>query len=309
MLFEDGPAVAITDRGLRHRHNEDAAAVGALENGGAVLVVCDGVSSTPGSAQASSAAVSAARDLLVGELGALAAGTQTDADPSAVATVEAALVAATKVAQAEAAAAPEEQSNAPYSQGGPPSSTFVAAVALPSGDGASVSVAWLGDSRAYWISASGGTALTEDHEIEGSLTRWIGADNVDDTPSITHLDAEGPGLLLLCSDGLWRYADPAPELSSVVERLAVDASNLADLASALVEFALAGGGHDNITVALWDRQAATGQGSESVSDVPATVDDAVETTGVNAPASPVPPAGIVTQPTPLETDSRQESGL
>ncbi len=68
MEFEDGPASAVTDRGRRHRHNEDAVAIAATPDGGSVLVVCDGVSSTAGSAEASLRAAVAARDLLLAGL-------------------------------------------------------------------------------------------------------------------------------------------------------------------------------------------------------------------------------------------------
>jgi serine/threonine protein phosphatase PrpC len=58
---------AMCDRGLRHPHNEDAVAVaaGAVPGSFAALVVCDGVSSSTGSAVAGLAAVRAAREVLV----------------------------------------------------------------------------------------------------------------------------------------------------------------------------------------------------------------------------------------------------
>lgn len=58
---------AVCDRGIRHPHNEDAVAVAAAAVPGsfAGLVVCDGVSSSNGSAVASLAAVRAAREVLL----------------------------------------------------------------------------------------------------------------------------------------------------------------------------------------------------------------------------------------------------
>ncbi|MGF1597505.1 MAG: PP2C family serine/threonine-protein phosphatase [Acidimicrobiales bacterium] len=254
LTVDAGPVVAVTDRGRRHRDNEDAAAVGLLDDGSVVLVVCDGVSSTPGSAEASSSASIAARDVMVS-----AFADDDDADVAAV------LVAAAAAAQAEATAAPAGASNDPRLQGGPPSSTFVAAVARPDGDAVELSVAWLGDSRAYWLGADT-LLLTDDHELGGSLTRWIGADAPDVRPDLAHARVEGPGRLLLCSDGLWRYADEPGELAALVERLSIDHPTTVGLASALVEHANASGGHDNITVALWPspspsaRPAAGGDG-------------------------------------------------
>jgi serine/threonine protein phosphatase PrpC len=245
-FFEIASAVAVSDRGRRHHHNEDAVALGQLEGGGAALVVCDGVSSTPGSADASLAAATAARDLLVDRLTGWQGGESGK--------VLEALVEAAEVAQAGAASVPQQLASAQDGQrghGGPPSCTFVAAVAWPVGDNTDVWVAWLGDSRAYWVDDDGATALTEDHEIGGSLIRWLGADSSDHLPDLTSYAAERPGRLLLCSDGLWRYADPPVELAELVRRLDVDHPSTMELAGALVEHALGAGGHDNITVALW----------------------------------------------------------
>ena len=291
MVFEAGAAVAVTDRGLRHRHNEDAAAVGELPDGGVVLVVCDGVSSTPGSAEASFAAATAARDLLVSSLGGNTSAegadvhdersiadevirTELGLDPSfdndahdssdtgiAQGPVDSedeppdlvveALLAATAAAQTKASDAPVVASNAPHSQGGPPSSTYVAAVARKVDEQFELSVAWLGDSRAYWIGAGGAVQLTGDHEETGSLTRWLGADSIDTEPDLTRFLVEAPGRLLLCSDGLWRYAESVAELTELVGRLESENTTSKALAEALVDHAIDSGGHDNITVALW----------------------------------------------------------
>lgn len=233
----EGAIVAVTDKGLRHHHNEDAVAIAEIDGGGAALVVCDGVSSTPGSADASSEAAGAALAILV------------EADIEAGADIEAVLLAATEAArQATSASSGGE----PLSAAGPPSSTFVAALARPARDGLEIDVAWLGDSRAYWIDAEEATQLTEDHELGGSLTRWLGADGDGLAPDGVHSTFTGSGLLVVCSDGLWRYADPAPELHALIRRLIGEgANNDLSLAQQLVRHALDGGGHDNISVALW----------------------------------------------------------
>ncbi|HET8981922.1 MAG TPA: zinc ribbon domain-containing protein, partial [Pedococcus sp.] len=67
--FTEQPApwvAAVCDRGVRHRRNEDAVALQAGPEPGshAVLVVCDGVSSSTDSDVASLAAARAARDVL-----------------------------------------------------------------------------------------------------------------------------------------------------------------------------------------------------------------------------------------------------
>jgi PPM family protein phosphatase len=59
------------------------------------------------------------------------------------------------------------------------------------------------------------------------------------------ITADGPGSLLLCSDGLWNYLPAAEDIA----RFCVGAEATA-AANALVEFALQAGGQDNITVAV-----------------------------------------------------------
>ena len=66
-----------------------------------------------------------------------------------------------------------------------------------------------------------------------------------------------PGWLLLCSDGLWNYASEPAALAEVFRACTVGvppqrgaAQPAEELAKALVDWAKAQGGHDNITVAL-----------------------------------------------------------
>ena len=239
MEVVSGSISAVTDRGLRHRHNEDAVAIGERD-GVMTLVVCDGVSSTAGSAEASLGAALAARDLLVG----LVKPASSEPD------VAAALIEAASVAQAEASATVAGTDNAPHVGDGPPSATFVAAVVQPTTVGHRISVGWLGDSRAYWLDENP-RQLTVDHEIQGALTRWLGADSVDVTPDIKQIDVETGGHLVVCSDGLWRYANSAGEMRARVGEFLNGGKQGLPLAAALVAFANKGGGHDNISVALW----------------------------------------------------------
>lgn len=333
MESEVGSVAAVTDRGKRHRHNEDAVAIGMSDDGAAILVVCDGVSSTPGSAAASLRAAAAARDLLLaglsrpeppqepvrvqvdaaesdaGELDAAesdaaesdAAGLSTaepdvagpaedTAEPAenadgpdetdavtqpAVGEAEALelteldlpvlMARAVEAAQTEAAdttvgADEAVDANAPHSDGGPPSSTFVAVVARPQPDGVALATAWVGDSRAYWVGDEPQRLTGDDHELEGSLVRWLGADTIDATPEIVQTTVSGAGHVVVCSDGMWRYAAEPEELNELVQRLRtgsegsdeeVGGKEGLELAAAMVAFANESGGHDNISVALW----------------------------------------------------------
>jgi serine/threonine protein phosphatase PrpC len=84
-----------------------------------------------------------------------------------------------------------------------------------------------------------------------SITRWMGVDSPDHAPRCVATTPEGPGWLLLCSDGLWNYCSPAPSLKDLVIRTAADnAGDPMRTAAALVDWANAQGGMDNITVAL-----------------------------------------------------------
>ncbi|MEO7330108.1 MAG: serine/threonine protein phosphatase, partial [Minicystis sp.] len=60
----------------------------------------------------------------------------------------------------------------------------------------------------------------------------------------------GPGLVLLCSDGLWNYAPDAEDLARVMVA-APDEGNAAGVARLLVNYALARGGQDNVSVAIY----------------------------------------------------------
>ncbi|WP_280499099.1 PP2C family protein-serine/threonine phosphatase [Nocardia cyriacigeorgica] len=141
---------------------------------------------------------------------------------------------------------------------------------------ATITVANVGDSRAYWL-VPGDT----DHDAEPAsrrltfddswaqalvdagamdeaaamndprahtLLRWLGAD-YDQQPwstrSVQSFRCAGPGVLLLCSDGLWNYL-PDPVALAAIATAKPPALAARDLA----DYAVACGGGDNITVAL-----------------------------------------------------------
>ena len=267
--FTEQPApwvAAVCDRGIRHVRNEDAVAVAAGPEWGdhAVLVVCDGVSSSTDSDVASLAAARAARDTLASAPGIRS----TDSVGTRVAASTKALVAATNAANDAVIA------NTSPGPGNPASCTFVAAVL----DGAELTVGWVGDSRAYWLpDTAAPRLLTVDDSFAAeqiangmpraeaesgpqahAITRWLGIDAPDHTPRTVSLDLNGPGWLLVCSDGLWNYCSEAQDLAALVaERARSAGSEPLPLAGALVDWANAQGGQDNITVAL----ARVGAGS------------------------------------------------
>ncbi|SMH29989.1 Serine/threonine protein phosphatase PrpC [Rathayibacter oskolensis] len=247
----------VCDRGLRHAANEDAMALGARADGGgvlrtALLVVCDGVSSTPDSDRASLAAARAALSALQAEVGEEARG----ADRWGALLQ----MAVARASGAIDAAVPEKRAN-------PPSCTFTAAIL----DGALLVTGNVGDSRSYWIPDAGparqltvddswaqeqiasgmGRAEAETAPDAHAITKWLGADAHDEEPTIASVVLEEPGWVLACSDGLWNYASSAEDLAGVLrttlERVGSDPVTVSE---ALVAWANERGGHDNITAAL-----------------------------------------------------------
>ncbi|MEU6035603.1 PP2C family serine/threonine-protein phosphatase [Actinomadura sp. NPDC047616] len=250
MELPDGAAAGVSDRGLRYSRNEDALAI-APWRGGVAVVVCDGVGSSPRPEDASKAAAETAVASLVAAL-----DDGTDAE-----TAMRTAIARAGDAVAALAGSPDEA----------PSCTLVAAVVAPG----TVTVGWVGDSRAYWLAASAGGSrrLTEDDSwaaamvAEGALTEaeaeahpnahvitaWLGADAEDIAPHVRTHPVQGPGAVVVCSDGLWNYL-PAPEqLTAVLTATPgspLDAVRPLEAAGVLVRHALDAGGRDNVTVAV-----------------------------------------------------------
>ncbi|MDF3291260.1 protein phosphatase 2C domain-containing protein [Streptomyces silvisoli] len=257
-MEQELPGVAaVTDRGLRHHRNEDAFALSAvaLPDGGSavVAVVCDGVSSAARPDEASAAAARAANASLRVSLTGGAAPRE--------AMHEALLTAAESVNALANDHDPDPAANAP-------ACTCVSAVTT----GDLLTVGWIGDSRAYWIPddrmGERPARLTEDDSwaarmVEAGLmseaeayadvrahaiTGWLGADAVELDPHTASFQPDRPGVVVVCTDGLWNYAESAAELAAVVP---VDArDHPLRCAQTLVGVALDGGGHDNITVAV-----------------------------------------------------------
>lgn len=256
---------ACCDRGIRHHRNEDATAVASDSEPGsrAVLVVCDGVSTSLDSDIASLAAARAARDVLVAQQ---ASGLGVPA--SQVAALAKSLEAA--AAQANAAVVDADDTEPDDTMhDNPPSCTFTAVVIQ---DGLVVH-GNVGDSRAYWIPDQGGPAepvmLTRDDSVAQeriaagvsreeaesgpqahAITKWLGRDSPDFVPTTGSVRLEGSGWVLACSDGLWNYVSEAADLQKLIAELSATSADPLPLAEALVAWACEQGGKDNVSVAL-----------------------------------------------------------
>lgn len=279
-----GLVAGVSDIGARHHNNEDGMAV-AVGDGFTVAVVCDGVSSSNRPDVAAHNAADAAVRLLADQLTrtvhpprpadpVATAGDDPDGHPLATAdartmplhpapsarAVTGAVTAAGDAAQAAAtlAAAAAGRDTLPN----PPCTTFVAAVATTR----AVTIGWVGDSRAYWVPDPGtpdppacltvddtlagqltaaGVVVSPDMPNAGALMRWLGADAVDTRPRTATVTPSGPGRIVVCSDGLYRYLPDPADLAA-----ATPAGSPAEVAAAMVAYALRSGGHDNVSVVV-----------------------------------------------------------
>ncbi|MFF3393289.1 PP2C family serine/threonine-protein phosphatase [Streptomyces sp. NPDC002669] len=260
MEQELGSVAAVSDRGLRHHRNEDSFAVSttALPDGSpaVVAIVCDGVSSASRPDEASAAAASAANEALLESL------------PRGVHPQQAmheAILAAAEAVNSLAQQPVREQDQHRHQNS--PACTLVGAIMV----GELLVVGWVGDSRAYWVPddrSHRAARLTEDDswaaqmvaaglmneaqayadERAHAITGWLGADAYELEPHTAAFKPDRSGLVVVCTDGLWNYAESADEMSAAVP---ADASRRPlHGAQVLVGHALDGGGHDNVTVAL-----------------------------------------------------------
>lgn len=251
---------AVSDRGLRHHRNEDAFALAAtaLPDGTptAVAVVCDGVSSASRPDEASATAADTISGVL---LDALARGA------SQAEAMREALVSGARAVSDLALDKRADHEQPPRLNA--PACTCVSAVTA----GRVFSVGWVGDSRAYWVPddrSRPSSRLTEDDswaahmvaagimseaeayadERAHAITGWLGADALELDPHTASFEPDEPGVVVVCTDGLWNYAESSAEMAAAVPPDA----RLRPLHAArtLVGLALDGGGHDNITVAV-----------------------------------------------------------
>jgi serine/threonine protein phosphatase PrpC len=263
---DEGAVAGICDPGLRRPRNEDACAfkTGVWEgHPWSVLVVCDGVSSSSNAGEAARmAAKFACHDLAkrVREGG---------ATHPEHAVAEAICAAHVEVCGGKLTAPGDDL----------PGTTIVVALVWRR----RVTVGWLGDSRAYWVSPEAPTQLTHDHSwaaevlargeateeevgdspMAHALTRCLGpldlarpseGDGRDGAsglprvnPEVRGQDLDGAGYVVLCSDGFWNYCPQATDVGALVDALGESAS-ASRVARRLVNHALARGGHDNVTV-------------------------------------------------------------
>ena len=236
----------VSDRGLRHTRNEDAVAL-LCDPPFAILVVCDGVSSSHDPAAGSRTAADATARFLH-------QGAKTHDGPTAL--MRAAILAGHEaVCGLLPAGTPSD---------GRPLSTIVAALA----EGDSATIGWAGDSRAYVLSASGRLLTHDDSWLNwvverGQMTeaqamhspnahailQCLGDPDDPPEPHVVTATLAPRDRLLLCTDGLWNYA-PTPSALLIETAGSSSATPALAMCRALVKFANEAGGRDNITAAM-----------------------------------------------------------
>jgi serine/threonine protein phosphatase PrpC len=272
---DDGLRIAgVCDPGLRRPHNEDALAFATGKTGGerwSVLVVCDGVSSSSHAEQASALAAKTACDAL--------AHFARSGDVAFEAGAPAVSLAIRAAHVAVCAHGIEIRGD------DPPGTTIVVGLVWRR----RLTVGWVGDSRAYWVSENGAELLTQDHSwaveavargemteaeaaqapLAHALTRCLGPLEVVDpddpktrrriaevAPDVRARDLPGPGWVVLCTDGFWNYFPRATDVATLVRSAGAGTSGVtpAPAARKLVNVALARGGQDNTTVLVHEHR-------------------------------------------------------
>jgi serine/threonine protein phosphatase PrpC len=256
-------AAAITDVGRVRPANEDAFGLVRLPLTGTgrdivVGVVCDGVGSVRGSAAASAVACGA---VLTTARDAVAHPDPADpdlADTGGIDVTDLAYTCAEAAVEAVTALARPGHDN--------PACTYVTAMVV----GDVLVVSWIGDSRAYWLvpdEPDASCVLTTDDSWAAeavavgllgpdaaysdprahAITRWVAADGPPGPAHVVAHAADRPGVLLICSDGLWNHIPHPADLARLVR-----ADGPAATAGAMLEAALEDGGTDNTTLVVVD---------------------------------------------------------
>lgn len=232
-----------SDTGRRHRTNQDALCLAVRQDDApaAMIALADGVTTAQGSEVASAVAAETAVEFLT-------QGHDRGYAPN--------IVFMKAFAEANQAVLDAHDD--------PSACTLIAAMVT---DG-TVAIGNVGDSRAYWIGDDGSCRLlsTDDSMAQArimlgmsrddaeqssqahAITKWLGRQSPNYSPSVTTLQPVGNGWLLLCSDGLWNYASSPEAMSSLFSSQLASSAAPDALAESLVAWANGLGGRDNITV-------------------------------------------------------------
>ncbi|MBD3178999.1 MAG: hypothetical protein GF417_05030 [Candidatus Latescibacteria bacterium] len=153
----------------------------------------------------------------------------------------------------------------------PEFSSMASTLTIVAGFGEYYAVGNIGDSRTYLVSPEGVRQLTDDHtyirEIENKynpqiieslreemghvITRSVSREesSIDLFPeSDEHFSLNGGDILLLCSDGM--IPEKAGDIEEVIGSVSRNSGGLEEAADSLIEWALAEGSSDNISIVM-----------------------------------------------------------
>jgi serine/threonine protein phosphatase PrpC len=250
IVVYDNNLASATNIGRRHVSNEDSGIVLKRDNGDIVLIVADGVSSSVNATSASQKAINEIKDVLIKK------------DDSAKNLISLAIHSADECIKALPF---ENKEDGIYG----PETTVVTAIVQEN----TVTIGWVGDSRAYIFNQDKQDLLTIDDSWielvvnEGLMTREQATLDkrahcvtqvlgMHDQPAKIHIlecKIKEGDLLMLCSDGLWNYFQNEKALLNTIIAYGIN-SDAVDICEHLVGLANAAGGHDNITVALYRKE-------------------------------------------------------
>lgn len=234
----------VSNIGLQHGENQDFGNV-LIKGENIVIVVSDGVSASAGAAFASTTAVNTVCSLLLEY--------SEHSDPKGV------MINAIEAANTEIKKKQNTES-LPMSA----ECTIVAALVVNN----TVTIGWVGDSRAYLISDKDIKLTIDDSWVEEAVTAGImsrmealkdknvhcitqslGMSNQDVDIHITQTEIEKNQLLLLCSDGLWNCFEKDNDFINHINEYKCE--NLLGLCNSFVDKANLLGSDDDITVAIY----------------------------------------------------------
>lgn len=216
-----GGIVAASHQGLKRTSNEDRYGASAT---GLTFALADGMGGHPAGEIAAEAAVRSVINLL--------------ADGEQVVSPRAFVVEAIRHAQRDVAPLASLRRELPS-----PGSTLV--VGRIDAKVRSVSIGWVGDSRAYFFADEQLARLTEDHALptDGSLTQSIGGGSATSQGDVITFPVRSGAWVLLCSDGLHGYVS-----EEAIHAALVAAQGFREIAvRRLIGRAFARGAPDNVT--------------------------------------------------------------
>ncbi len=233
-----------SDIGQQRSENQDRVKIGMIGENSALAVVCDGMGGANSGSLASEIAHNAVYDKIAGNY-------RENADMNSIRNLL-----LTSVSAANALVYQKSQESEENSGMG---TTCVAVLVR----GKQVFVANVGDSRAYLLTSSGISQITNDHTLvemlyeqgqisreeadshsmKNVITKAVGVERDVETDYF-EIENDCNFTVLLCSDGLYNYCDNELLYETVFGQ------NLDEAASKLVAHANLEGGRDNITIAL-----------------------------------------------------------